>query len=355
MAAAWCVQPILAFAWLKAFAAEFGRALNTADEVFVLGVYGAREQPLAGVSGASVARHVTVPITLRSPAFLRSHSKWPPPRIGRRHRHDGCQRRDLTGRKSDRPRVRSRPAPPAVRGCWDDGTQRTHRSRRVADAADEEAVTNRWPPNRKVNRPSTQNSEGPRRRPPQACAERAARRLELPRSSRLAARQTAVRRRIVSRQNPRQTGRPRCSRAEAARDGRAGRRRDQAWARAVLPRRRCRPADRDHRDRGGEPRGGSRRRQSAAGNAVAADRRNRFADQWPRSGGWPVRGIAAAVPVGLADHHRRAGPSGDQSFQRPAPFCATASTATDPPPPRCLISMWTIGPSDPTTKAALQC
>jgi UDP-N-acetylmuramate--alanine ligase len=54
-------QPHL-YSRTKAFAAEFGRALDTADEVFVLDVYGAREQPLAGVSGASVAEHVSVPV-----------------------------------------------------------------------------------------------------------------------------------------------------------------------------------------------------------------------------------------------------------------------------------------------------
>ncbi|BBZ40065.1 UDP-N-acetylmuramate--L-alanine ligase [Mycobacterium conspicuum] len=51
-------QPHL-YSRTKAFAAEFGRALNAADEVFVLDVYGAREQPLAGISGASVAEHVS--------------------------------------------------------------------------------------------------------------------------------------------------------------------------------------------------------------------------------------------------------------------------------------------------------
>lgn len=44
------------------FAREFGAALSTADEVFVLDVYGAREQPMAGVSGATVAEHVTAPV-----------------------------------------------------------------------------------------------------------------------------------------------------------------------------------------------------------------------------------------------------------------------------------------------------
>ena len=54
-------QPHL-YSRTKAFAAEFGHALDGADQVFVLDVYGAREQPLAGVSGASVAEHVSVPV-----------------------------------------------------------------------------------------------------------------------------------------------------------------------------------------------------------------------------------------------------------------------------------------------------
>lgn len=44
------------------FAREFAAALDTADEVFVLDVYAAREQPLPGVSGASIAEHVGVPV-----------------------------------------------------------------------------------------------------------------------------------------------------------------------------------------------------------------------------------------------------------------------------------------------------
>jgi UDP-N-acetylmuramate--alanine ligase len=51
-------QPHL-YSRTKAFATEFGRALDAADEVFVLDVYGAREKPLAGISGASVAEHVS--------------------------------------------------------------------------------------------------------------------------------------------------------------------------------------------------------------------------------------------------------------------------------------------------------
>jgi len=54
-------QPHL-YSRTKAFAAEFGRALSAADQVFVLDVFGAREQPLAGVSGASVAEHVSAPV-----------------------------------------------------------------------------------------------------------------------------------------------------------------------------------------------------------------------------------------------------------------------------------------------------
>ncbi|MEE6165269.1 MULTISPECIES: UDP-N-acetylmuramate--L-alanine ligase [unclassified Mycolicibacterium] len=45
------------------FAGDFGAALNAADQVFVLDVYGAREQPIAGVSGAMVAGRVSVPVT----------------------------------------------------------------------------------------------------------------------------------------------------------------------------------------------------------------------------------------------------------------------------------------------------
>ncbi|WP_319433390.1 UDP-N-acetylmuramate--L-alanine ligase [Mycobacterium sp. RTGN5] len=54
-------QPHL-YSRTKTFAREFGHALDTADEVFVLDVYAAREQPLAGISGASVAEHVSVPV-----------------------------------------------------------------------------------------------------------------------------------------------------------------------------------------------------------------------------------------------------------------------------------------------------
>jgi len=54
-------QPHL-YSRTKTFAREFGNALDAADEVFVLDVYGAREQPLAGISGATVAEHVGIPV-----------------------------------------------------------------------------------------------------------------------------------------------------------------------------------------------------------------------------------------------------------------------------------------------------
>ena len=55
-------QPHL-YSRTKAFAKEFGTALSIADRVFVLDVYAAREQPLIGISGGTVAEHVTVPVT----------------------------------------------------------------------------------------------------------------------------------------------------------------------------------------------------------------------------------------------------------------------------------------------------
>ncbi|MDT5389225.1 MAG: UDP-N-acetylmuramate--alanine ligase [Mycobacterium sp.] len=54
-------QPHL-YSRTKTFAREFGQALGVADVVFVLDVYAAREQPMAGISGASVAEHVEVPV-----------------------------------------------------------------------------------------------------------------------------------------------------------------------------------------------------------------------------------------------------------------------------------------------------
>ena len=54
-------QPHL-YSRTKTFADEFAAALSGADRVFVLDVYAAREQPIAGVSGATIAEKVTVPV-----------------------------------------------------------------------------------------------------------------------------------------------------------------------------------------------------------------------------------------------------------------------------------------------------
>ena len=51
-------QPHL-YSRTRIFAEEFGQALSLADEVVVLDVYGAREQPEPGVDGGLVARYVT--------------------------------------------------------------------------------------------------------------------------------------------------------------------------------------------------------------------------------------------------------------------------------------------------------
>jgi UDP-N-acetylmuramate--alanine ligase len=55
-------QPHL-YSRTETFAREFGSALSAADEVFVLDVYAAREQPIAGVSGATIVDHVNVLVT----------------------------------------------------------------------------------------------------------------------------------------------------------------------------------------------------------------------------------------------------------------------------------------------------
>lgn len=54
-------QPHL-YSRTRIFAEEFGRALSLADEVVVLEVYGAREQPEPGVDAGLITRHVTAPV-----------------------------------------------------------------------------------------------------------------------------------------------------------------------------------------------------------------------------------------------------------------------------------------------------
>jgi UDP-N-acetylmuramate--alanine ligase len=63
-------QPHL-YSRTKQFAAEFAEALSLADVVVVLDVFGAREQPEPGVSGALIADGVTATEVHYEPAFDR--------------------------------------------------------------------------------------------------------------------------------------------------------------------------------------------------------------------------------------------------------------------------------------------
>jgi UDP-N-acetylmuramate--alanine ligase len=68
-------QPHL-YSRTRLFAAEFGAALGLADEVVVLDVYGAREQPEPGVTGALVTE--AVPLPAERVHFEPSFEKVPP-------------------------------------------------------------------------------------------------------------------------------------------------------------------------------------------------------------------------------------------------------------------------------------
>jgi UDP-N-acetylmuramate--alanine ligase len=63
-------QPHL-YSRTQSFAAEFGAALGLADEVVVMEVYGAREDPIPGVTGATVAAAVPLP-----PGAVRFEPSW---------------------------------------------------------------------------------------------------------------------------------------------------------------------------------------------------------------------------------------------------------------------------------------
>ena len=72
---------------------EFGQALDAADEVFVLDVYAAREQPMAGVSGAQRRRARQRAGALRARLLRGGRTGGRGGRPRRRRRHDGCRRR----------------------------------------------------------------------------------------------------------------------------------------------------------------------------------------------------------------------------------------------------------------------
>ena len=93
-------QPHL-YSRTQTFAREFGEALSDADQVFVLDVYGAREQPIAGVSGAIIVDHVDSRGDLPA-GFLRCRRAG-----GQRGAQGRCRRHDGGGRRHDaRPRDR---------------------------------------------------------------------------------------------------------------------------------------------------------------------------------------------------------------------------------------------------------
>jgi len=78
-------QPHL-FSRTRIFAAEFGAALGLADEVVVMDVYAAREDPEPGVSGALVAD--AVPLPRERVAYVRSWSAVAAEVAGRARRGD---------------------------------------------------------------------------------------------------------------------------------------------------------------------------------------------------------------------------------------------------------------------------
>ena len=99
-------QPHL-FSRTQAFAAEFGTALGLADEVVVMDVYAAREDPVPGVTGALVAAAVPLPAGAGRVRAVLVGGGRPPGRAGparRRRAHLRRRRRD-----DDRPRG-ARPA-----------------------------------------------------------------------------------------------------------------------------------------------------------------------------------------------------------------------------------------------------
>ena len=89
-------QPHL-YSRTKLFSAEFAAALSLADEVVVLDVYGAREEPEPGVTGALIADAVTVPVHYE-PAFdVAAGLVAGLARRGRPRRHHGRRGRDAAG------------------------------------------------------------------------------------------------------------------------------------------------------------------------------------------------------------------------------------------------------------------
>ncbi len=130
-------QPHL-YSRTRAFGAELGAALGLADEVVVMAVYGAREDPIPGVTGASVAAAVS-PAGRAGPlrALMVRGRAGPGGNgpAGRRDRHHGRRRRH-------------------------DG--RSGGARRAGRESDMRTLVDRR--SREIGRPDTPRRRGPRRR-----------------------------------------------------------------------------------------------------------------------------------------------------------------------------------------------
>ena len=108
-----CFQPHL-YSRTQAFATEFGAALGLADEVVVMDVFGAREDPVPGVTGGLVA--AAVPLPAAQVAYVAvvvgRAARAGPARPGRRRGdHVRRRRRDVDRSRGARAaRRRERPA-----------------------------------------------------------------------------------------------------------------------------------------------------------------------------------------------------------------------------------------------------
>ena len=159
-----------------------------ADEVFVLDVYGAREQPLAGVSGASVAEHVSVAGALPA-RFLGGRPSAVAAAAGPATSIVTMGAGDVTmlgpeivdraagAGRPQRARAPGRAAVSDPSDADDAGAGRPPTPRRCDEPADENAIDRAPPTNarrRRTDAPTSREVEGPRRRARRERAERRA-------------------------------------------------------------------------------------------------------------------------------------------------------------------------------------
>ena len=147
-------QPHL-YSRTRDFAAEFARALAPADQVVLLDVYGAREQPVEGVTSALVGDPLRRPArpahgARRGPPAPRPSRPWPTPPGPA----TSCSRSGPATSPPSAPMLARRPARPHRRGDpMSLGTTRRHDDRGVASSANrfrERALSNRRRPWRRA-------------------------------------------------------------------------------------------------------------------------------------------------------------------------------------------------------------